>query len=57
MAQLAAASGPSLSTVRAIEDGAEARKAGSRIKTLAALRAAGIRFVATDDGRVAVSKA
>ncbi|KMO28490.1 histidine kinase [Methylobacterium variabile] len=56
MAQLAEASGLSLSTVRRLEENTEAQGARSRHKAVAALRRAGIRFIAMDDGTLAVAK-
>ncbi len=56
MSMLAQASGLSLSTVRRLEDDAEHQADRSRHKVVAALRAAGIRFVSLDDGTVAVAR-
>ncbi|MGX7704783.1 PAS domain-containing protein [Methylobacterium sp. Gmos1] len=56
MAALAEASGLSLSTVRRLEANAEIQGARSRHKAVAALRRAGIRFIAMDDGTLAVAK-
>ncbi|KMO36407.1 helix-turn-helix domain-containing protein [Methylobacterium aquaticum] len=56
MARLAEAAGLSLSTVRRLEDNIEAQGARSRFKAVTALRRAGIRFVAMDDGTIAVAK-
>ncbi|WP_298965267.1 PAS domain-containing protein [uncultured Methylobacterium sp.] len=55
MSELAAASGLSLSTVRRLEDDGEHPGARSRHKAVAALRGAGIRFVALDNGALAVA--
>ena len=57
MAQLAAASGVSLSTIKRLEDGSEIRGALSRVKAIAALRGAGIRFMMMDGGQIAVTRA
>ncbi|PIK71570.1 histidine kinase [Methylobacterium frigidaeris] len=56
MLRLAEASGLSLSTVRRLEADAEIQGARSRHKAVAALRAAGIRFVSLDGGTIAVAK-
>ncbi|RVU14064.1 PAS domain-containing protein [Methylobacterium oryzihabitans] len=57
MADLARASGLSLSTIRRLEDGGEGPAARSRHVAVAALRAAGIGFVLLDDGAtVAVAR-
>ncbi|KMO41769.1 hypothetical protein VQ03_12450 [Methylobacterium tarhaniae] len=56
MATLAEAGGLSLSTVRRLEENAEAQGARSRHKAVIALRQAGIRFIAMDDGTLAVAK-
>ncbi|AWN46150.1 histidine kinase [Methylobacterium terrae] len=56
MATLAAAGGLSLSTVRRLEEDVEGQGSRSRHKAVAALRRAGIRFVAMDDGTLAVAK-
>ncbi|KMO14901.1 hypothetical protein QR78_22520 [Methylobacterium indicum] len=56
MATLAEAGGLSLSTVRRLEDDAEGRSSRSRHKAVDALRRAGIRFIAMDDGTIAVVK-
>ncbi len=56
MMRLAEASGLSLSTVRRLEANAEIQGARSLRKAVAALRAAGIRFIALDDGTLAVAK-
>lgn len=56
MATLAAAAGLSLSTVRRLEDDAEGPGSRARHKAVAALREAGIRFIAMDDGTLAVAK-
>lgn len=56
MADLAAASGLSLSTVRRLEAGGEGPLARSRQAVLSALRAAGIGFVFIDDTTLAVAK-
>ncbi|MEH3146728.1 MAG: histidine kinase [Methylobacterium frigidaeris] len=55
MTVLAAASDLSLSTVRRLEEDGEQLGARSRHKAVAALRRAGIRFVALDDGTLAVA--
>ncbi|MFH6784456.1 MULTISPECIES: histidine kinase [Methylobacterium] len=57
MAALAAASGLSLSTVRRLEDDAEGKIDESRHKAVAALRRGGIRFIAMDDGSLALARA
>ncbi|MCF4127014.1 PAS domain-containing protein [Methylobacterium sp. SyP6R] len=56
MATLAAAGGLSLSTVRRLEDNLEGQGARSRYKAVTALRQAGIRFIAMDDGAIAVAR-
>ncbi len=56
MATLAEAGGLSLSTVRRLEDDIEGQGARSRYKAVTALRQAGIRFIAMDDGAIAVAK-
>ncbi|KMO44940.1 hypothetical protein VQ03_00615 [Methylobacterium tarhaniae] len=56
MTNLAEASGLSLSTVRRLEENAEGQGARSRHRAIAALRAAGIRFVVLDGGGVAVAR-
>jgi PAS domain-containing protein len=56
MSVLAEASGLSLSTVRRLEDDAEYQADRSRHKAVAALRAAGIRFISLDDGTIAVAR-
>ncbi|QRE77449.1 PAS domain-containing protein [Methylobacterium aquaticum] len=56
MATLAQAGGLSLSTVRRLEDNIEAQGARSRHKAVTALRQAGIRFIAMDDGAIAVAR-
>ncbi|TNC11025.1 histidine kinase [Methylobacterium terricola] len=56
MATLAAASGLSLSTVRRLEDDAGGRIDESRHRAVAALRRGGIRFIAMDDGTLALAK-
>ncbi|AWN46149.1 histidine kinase [Methylobacterium terrae] len=56
MTTLAAAGGLSLSTVRRLEEDAEGQGSRSRHKAVAALREAGIRFIAMDDGTLAVAK-
>ncbi len=53
---LAQASGLSLSTVRRLEEDVEVQGARSRHKATDALRRAGIRFIAMDDGTLAVAK-
>ncbi len=53
---LAEASGLSLSTVRRLEEDEEGQGARSRHKAVDALRRAGIRFIAMDDGTLAVAK-
>ncbi len=55
MGDLAAASGLSLSTVRRLEDDGEHPGSRSRHKAIAALRHAGIRFIAFADGTLAVA--
>jgi hypothetical protein len=57
MMDLAQASGLSHSTVRRLEEGSEHRGSRSRLHAVEALRRAGIRFVAMDDGTLAVAKA
>lgn len=57
MATLAAASGLSLSTVRRLEDDAEGLNSLSRYKAVTALRRGGVRFIAMDDGTLAVARA
>lgn len=57
MTMLAQASGLSLSTVRRLEENAEQHGSRSRDKAVEALRHAGIRFVALDDGTIAVARA
>ncbi|MGX7704784.1 PAS domain-containing protein [Methylobacterium sp. Gmos1] len=56
MMRLAEAGGLSLSTVRRLEADAETQGARSRHKAVTALRQAGIRFIAMDDGTVAIAK-
>ncbi|BAQ49004.1 MULTISPECIES: PAS domain-containing protein [Methylobacterium] len=56
MTTLAEAAGLSLSSVRRLEDNAEGEGSRSRHKAVAALRRAGIRFIAMDDGAIAVAK-
>lgn len=56
MTQLAEASGLSLSTVRRLEEDAQGPADRSRHRAVAALRAAGIRFVLLDDGTLAVAR-
>ncbi|MEH3147846.1 MAG: PAS domain-containing protein [Methylobacterium frigidaeris] len=57
MADLARASGLSLSTIRRLEDGGEGPAARSRHAAIAALRGAGIGFLLLDDGAtIAVAK-
>ncbi|WP_162596125.1 PAS domain-containing protein [Methylobacterium sp. 17Sr1-1] len=56
MSALAEASGLSLSTVRRLEEDAEAQADRSRHKAVAALRGAGIRFLSLDDGTLAVAR-
>jgi hypothetical protein len=57
MMDLAQASGLSHSTVRRLEEGSEHRGSRSRFHAVEALRRAGIRFVAMDDGTLAVARA
>ena len=57
MMDLAQASGLSHSTVRRLEEGREHRGSRSRLHAVEALRRAGIRFVAMDDGTLALAKA
>jgi PAS fold len=57
MLDLAQASGLSHSTVRRLEEDSEHRGSRSRLHAVEALRRAGIRFVAMDDGTLAVAKA
>lgn len=57
MTQLAEASGLSLSTVRRLEEGVSGQGDRSRHRALAALSAAGIRFVTLEDGTLAVAMA
>ncbi|MCJ2048632.1 PAS domain-containing protein [Methylobacterium sp. J-070] len=57
MMDLAQASGLSHSTVRRLEDDSEHRGSRSRLHAVEALRRAGIRFVAMDDGALAVARA
>ncbi|GJD50435.1 hypothetical protein OPKNFCMD_3174 [Methylobacterium crusticola] len=56
MIELAAAAGLSLSTVRRLEENAEAAAARSRHAAVAALRGAGIRFVVMPGGSIAVGR-
>ncbi|MGH1573961.1 PAS domain-containing protein [Methylobacterium sp. P31] len=56
MMDLAQASGLSHSTVRRLEEDNEHRGSRSRLHAVEALRRAGIRFVAMDDGTLAVAK-
>ncbi|MFH6785512.1 MULTISPECIES: PAS domain-containing protein [Methylobacterium] len=56
MAQLAAASGLSLSTVRRLEDGGEGQSSRSRHAAIAALQQAGIGFVFIDGNTLAVAR-
>ncbi|MEH3147436.1 MAG: histidine kinase [Methylobacterium frigidaeris] len=56
MTTLARASGLSMSTVRRLEENAEIQGARSRHKAVEALRRAGIRFIALDDGTIAVAR-
>ncbi|WP_162560438.1 helix-turn-helix domain-containing protein [Methylobacterium durans] len=56
MQDLARASGLSFSTIRRLEDNAEGPAARSRHGAIAALRAAGIRFVLMDGSRIAVAR-
>lgn len=57
MMDLAQASGLSHSTVRRLEDDSEHRGSRSRLHAVEALRRAGVRFVAMDDGTLAVARA
>ena len=57
MTDLAKASGISFSTVRRLEENAEAAFGRSRHAAVSALRQAGIRFALLDDGSVAVGRA
>ena len=57
MMDLAQASGLSHSTVRRLEEDSEHRGSRSRLHAVEALRQAGIRFVAMDDGALAVARA
>ncbi|MCJ2134126.1 PAS domain-containing protein [Methylobacterium sp. J-026] len=57
MMDLAQASGLSHSTVRRLEDDSEHRGSRSRLHAVEALRRAGARFVAMDDGTLAVARA
>ena len=56
MMDLAQASGLSHSTVRRLEDDSEHRGSRSRLHAVEALRRAGARFVAMDDGTLAVAR-
>ncbi|KMO18356.1 hypothetical protein SQ03_10620 [Methylobacterium platani JCM 14648] len=56
MSTLAEAGGLSLSTVRRLEEDAEGQGARSRHRAVTALRQAGIRFIALDDGTLAVAR-
>lgn len=56
MMDLAQASGLSHSTVRRLEEDSEHRGSRSRLHAVEALRKAGIRFVAMDDGTLAVAR-
>lgn len=56
MSTLAEAGGLSLSTVRRLEEEGEGQGSRSHHKAVAALRRAGIRFIAMDDGSIAVAK-
>ncbi|MHB2207579.1 PAS domain-containing protein [Methylobacterium sp. CM6257] len=56
MMDLAQASGLSHSTVRRLEENSEHRGSRSRLHAVEALRRAGVRFVAMDDGTLAVAK-
>ncbi|MFH6784457.1 MULTISPECIES: PAS domain-containing protein [Methylobacterium] len=56
MSTLAEAGGLSLSTVRRLEEEAEGQGSRSRHKAVDALRKAGIRFIAMEDGSIAVAK-
>lgn len=57
MMDLAQASGLSHSTVRRLEEDSEHRGSRSRLHAVEALRRAGVRFVAMDDGTLAVARA
>jgi hypothetical protein len=56
MMNLAQASGLSHSTVRRLEEDSEHRGSRSRLQAVEALRRAGVRFVAIDDGTLAVAR-
>jgi len=56
MSMLAEAGGLSLSTVRRLEEEAEGQGSRSRHRAVDALRKAGIRFIAMEDGSIAVAK-
>ncbi|WP_298967167.1 histidine kinase [uncultured Methylobacterium sp.] len=56
MAMLAQASGLSVTTVRRLEENAELQGARSRHSAVEALRRAGIRFIALDDGTIAIAR-
>jgi len=56
MMDLAQASGLSHSTVRRLEEGSEQRGSRSRLHAVEALRRAGVRFVVTDDGTLAIAR-
>ncbi|TNC11024.1 PAS domain-containing protein [Methylobacterium terricola] len=56
MSTLAEAGGLSLSTVRRLEEEAEGQGSRSRHKAVDALRKAGIRFIAMEDGSIALAK-
>lgn len=57
MMDLAQASGLSHSTVRRLEDDSEHRGSRSRLHAVEALRHAGVRFIALDNGSLAVARA
>lgn len=56
MTVLARASGLSLSSVKRLEENGERVAGGSRHKAIDALRRAGIRFIALDDGTIAIAR-